>query len=81
MHTDLPIKAGEVAWAARMEMARTVEDVLSRRTRCLLLDAKASLEAAPRVASILSEEIGFDDPWIEGQVRRFRELAEGYLLP
>lgn len=81
LHTDLPIKAGEVAWAARMEMARTVEDVLSRRTRCLLLDAKASLEAAPRVASILSEEIGFDDPWIEGQVRRFRELAEGYLLP
>ena len=56
-------------WAAREEMARTVEDVLARRTRALLLDARASIEAAPRVAEILAAELGRDEPWREDQVR------------
>jgi glycerol-3-phosphate dehydrogenase len=41
----------EVVWAARYEMARTIEDVLARRTRALFLDAAAALEAAPVVAA------------------------------
>src|SRR5262249_22047531 len=49
LHPRLPYLAAEVIWAVRNEMAWTVEDVLSRRTRALLLDAKASMEAAPRV--------------------------------
>ena len=43
----LPYVEAEVVWAVREEMARTVEDVLARRTRALLLDARASLRAAP----------------------------------
>ena len=79
LHPRLPVRAGEVAWAARHEMARTVEDVLSRRTRSLLLDARAAMEAAPAVAALLAEELGRDEGWREGQVEAFRELAAGYL--
>ena len=80
LHERLPYRAGQVAWAARYEMARTVEDVLARRTRALLLDARAAMEAAPAVAEILAAELGRDEAWVEDQIRTFRELATGYLL-
>ncbi|HKM73379.1 MAG TPA: glycerol-3-phosphate dehydrogenase C-terminal domain-containing protein, partial [Stellaceae bacterium] len=72
--------AGEVAWAVRREMARTVEDVLSRRTRALLLDARASLEAAPKVAAIMAKQLGRDESWAKTQVAAYRDLARGYIL-
>src|SRR5690606_13931525 len=77
---DLPLRAGEVVWAARHEMARTVDDVLARRTRSLLLDARAAMAAAPAVADLLAHELGRDESWAEAQVRAFRALAQGYLL-
>jgi glycerol-3-phosphate dehydrogenase len=80
LHDRLPYTAAEVIWAARHELARTVEDVLSRRTRALLLDARAAVEAAPRVAAILAEELSRDDNWQLRQVAEFRALAAGYLL-
>ena len=80
LHPRLPYLGAEVVWAAREEMARTVEDVLARRTRALLLDARASIEAAPRVAEILAAELGRDPPWGEEQVRSYAELARGYLI-
>ena len=76
----LPYLAGEVAWAVRQEMARTVEDVLSRRTRALLLDARASIDMAPAVARIMAEELDRDAGWEKQQVDEFRRLAEGYLI-
>jgi glycerol-3-phosphate dehydrogenase len=76
----LPYIAAEVAWAARNEMARTVEDVLSRRTRALLLDARASVEAAGKVAGILRNELGRDENWEREQVQSYSRLAQGYLL-
>lgn len=81
LHERLPIVAGQVIWAARHEMARTIEDALSRRTRCLLFDAKASLEAAPKVASLLARELGRDAAWEAKQVADFTELARGYMMP
>jgi glycerol-3-phosphate dehydrogenase len=80
LHPSLPYCEGEVVWATRHEWARTVEDVLARRTRALILDAQASIEAAPRVAALLATELGHDLSWQESQVRQFRELASGYLL-
>jgi len=79
LHVDSPVRAGEVVWAARHEMARTVEDFLSRRTRALLLDAKTATEMAPRVAAILAAELGRDEDWAREQVLAFETLAEGYL--
>jgi glycerol-3-phosphate dehydrogenase len=80
MHPDLPYFLGEAAWAARHEMARTVEDVLSRRTRALLLDARASVAAAPAVAAILARELGRDAAWQAAQVEAYRALAANYTL-
>lgn len=80
LHPRLPYFTGEVAWAARHEMAWTVEDVLARRTRALLLDARASIEAAPAVAAILAAELGRDAAWQAAQVAAYRTLAEGYVL-
>jgi glycerol-3-phosphate dehydrogenase len=70
-----------VVQAARQEQARTVEDVLSRRTRALLLDARAAIEASPKVAHLLAKELGRDKAWAEAQVASFTELAQGYLQP
>ena len=74
----LPHLAAEVVWAARQEMARSVEDVLARRTRALFLDADAALRTAPRVAALLARELGRDAAWQDEQVRAFAELAQGY---
>jgi glycerol-3-phosphate dehydrogenase len=80
LHPNLPYRVGEVVWAARYELARTVEDVLARRTRALLLDARASIDVAPKVAALLAEELGFDDAWQQAQVREYQALAIGYVL-
>jgi glycerol-3-phosphate dehydrogenase len=57
----------------------TVEDALSRRTRALLLDAQAAIEAAPLVASIIGKELQKDENWQEVQVQKFTEIAKNYL--
>jgi glycerol-3-phosphate dehydrogenase len=80
IHPALPYLCGEVVWAARHEAARTVEDVLARRTRALILDARVARGAAPRVAAILAVELRRDIPWQTEQVRRFEDLARHYLV-
>jgi len=79
LHPRLPYLAVQAVWAARHEMARTVEDVLARRTRALVLDARAAIEAAPDVAALIAAELGEDAAWQERQVAAFRALATGYL--
>jgi glycerol-3-phosphate dehydrogenase len=81
LHPALPYIAAEVVWAAREEMARSVEDVLARRTRALFLNARAAIDMAPAVAELLAAELGGDAAWKAAQVRAFRELAAGYLVP
>ena len=80
LHPALPYQRGEVAWHARHEMARTVEDVLARRTRALLLDARAALEAAPLTARLLAAELDRDLAWERAQVAAFTALARGYIF-
>ncbi|MFA5504715.1 MAG: FAD-dependent oxidoreductase [Vulcanimicrobiota bacterium] len=80
VHPRLKLRRGEVRWMARHEMARSVDDVLSRRSRSLLFDAKAAREAAPTVASILREELNRDEDWRERQCRDFDELSRAYLV-
>ena len=80
LHPHHAVSGGEVVWAARYEMARTVEDFLSRRSRLLLLDARASMDAAPAVARILAAELGRDERWEQTQVDEYRALASGYLV-
>jgi Glycerol-3-phosphate dehydrogenase len=79
MHPRLPFRMREVVWAARYEMARTVEDILARRTRALFLDARAAIDAAPAVASLLAAELQKDEQWREKQLDDFYVVAKGYL--
>lgn len=80
LHERLPYIKGEVVWATRNEMAMTVEDFNSRRTRALFLDAKASAEMAPEVARLMAEEAGHDERWITTQVDAYKELAKSYQI-
>jgi len=79
LHPELPYIAAEVVWAAREEMARTVEDVLARRTRALFLNARAAIAMAPEVARILAGELIRDKTWVSQQVETFTILATQYL--
>jgi glycerol-3-phosphate dehydrogenase len=75
---NLPYVGAEIVWAARMEMARTVEDALARRTRALFLNSSAAIAMAPAAARLLAIELGRDQSWIEAQITAFRQLAEQY---
>ena len=77
----MPIIAAEVIWAVRHETARTVDDVLARRTRALFLNARAALVMAPEVAALMAQELGMGKPWIDQQLSEFNQLAQKYLLP
>jgi len=79
LHPRLPYRMREVAWAVRQEMARTVEDVLARRTRALFLDARAAIEAAPAVADLMAKELGRDAGWKARELEDFYAVARGYL--
>ena len=79
LHPDLPYYRGEVHWAARHEMARTVGDVLVRRTPALFLNGRAALSCAPAVAYILAQELGRGAAWAAAQVDTMREYVEASL--
>ncbi len=76
----LQIHKAQVIWAIREEMARTTEDILSRRTRALLLDAKESIRIAPAVAEIIAEEMNKDNKWIDDEIKSFNEVARNYVI-
>lgn len=76
----LSVTANQVRFAIRREMARTVEDFLARRTRCLFLDAKESIRIAPMVAKIMQEELHKDDAWAGEQLAAFSRLAGQYII-
>lgn len=77
---SLKIHKVQVRWAVEHEMARTVEDVLSRRTRALLLDAKESIRICPEVASLMAEVMVKDEAWIDNEVKQYTKLAQQYML-
>jgi glycerol-3-phosphate dehydrogenase len=78
LHSALPYTAAEVVWAVRQEMARTVEDVLARRTRALFLNARAAFEMAPRVAELMAHELRQSGAWESAQLQEFRAASAGY---
>jgi len=80
IHPDLPYIKAEVVWAVRNEMAQTVLDVLSRRTRALILNAKASLKIGPEVVKILAKELQKNSDWQNGQIKDYAEIAKNYIL-
>ena len=80
LHPGLPYIKAEIVWAIRNEWAQTLEDILSRRVRALLLDAEATMEVAPKVAEIMAEELGKDKKWQRQEVKEFAEIAKNYII-
>lgn len=78
LHRALPLTAAAVLWYCRDEMARRIEDVLARRSRCLILNARAATEVASAVARLMALELGRSDDWIRREVGDFIALAAGY---
>jgi glycerol-3-phosphate dehydrogenase len=77
---SLKIHKMQVTWAVKNEMARTVEDVLSRRTRALFLDALESIRICPEVARIMADALDKDEAWMEKEIAEFTMLARQYIL-
>jgi glycerol-3-phosphate dehydrogenase len=80
LHPNYDYTLAEVVWAIRYEMARTVDDVLSRRVRLLFLDARAAIAVSEKVAELLAIELNHDADWIKTQTEEFRVIANGFLL-
>lgn len=72
----LEYSKAEVVYAAREEMARSVDDVLARRTRARLLARDASADAAPEVARLIAPVLGWSDAQQEASVAAYRALVE-----
>ena len=77
---ELQIHPQQVLWAVRYEMARTLEDVLSRRTRALFLNAAESRRIAPAVLDIMAKELDQTEEWKAAQLTAFNGVSEKYML-
>ena len=80
LHPNYTFKVAHVIFAARKEQALSVEDVLARRVRLMILDARAAIEIAPKVAEILAKELGKDDAWKSEQIESFNLISSRHLV-
>ena len=72
----LPYLRAEAVYAVREEMAHTLEDVLSRRTRALLLERDGAAAVAEDVARLVADVLGWDEAEQRRQVEAFVALAD-----
>lgn len=80
LHDNLTVNEAQVIFAIENEQAQTVDDILSRRTRSILLDSKASIECSEKVASIMATKLNKDKTWEQDQVNSFKKIAQNYVL-
>ena len=69
----LPYVGAELVFAARSELAVTLSDLLCRRTRAHLMDARATFSGADRAATIVAGELGWDGARADAEVDAYRE--------
>lgn len=80
IHPHYPAILAEVVWACQHEMALTLEDVLSRRIRLLILDTAAALSSAEKVAQLMATTLQKDEAWVQTELTNFKKIAEKYLI-
>ena len=80
LHDDLPYTLSQVVYACKYEMAETVEDVLSRRTRATFLNAQAALESSEKVAVLMKKILQKSDQWKEKEIARFKKVVSSYIV-
>lgn len=79
IHPHFKVRWSMLYWGIHHEFARSIEDLLSRRTSCLLEDAKVAIEIAPQVAEFMQKELMKDTEWKEYQLKEFMKISEDYL--
>ncbi|HMC86043.1 MAG TPA: glycerol-3-phosphate dehydrogenase C-terminal domain-containing protein, partial [Chitinophagaceae bacterium] len=79
LHERLPYTKAAIVWAVHNEMCMTVDDALARRTRAILLDSKAAVEASPLVARLMAGLLQKDETWITEQITAFKKIAVNYI--
>lgn len=80
LHPELPYLKAEVVHSVRNEMATTLDDILSRRLRARLLNATASSEVAPQVASLVASELGWNEQRTATEIDCYRQSVEHELF-
>jgi glycerol-3-phosphate dehydrogenase len=80
LHDRLPYYSAEVIYHVRYEMAKTVEDVLARRTHAIILDAKAAIESAALVAALMAHSLNKPKEWELEQINAFKKFAANYCI-
>ncbi|MEX0988621.1 MAG: glycerol-3-phosphate dehydrogenase/oxidase [Bacteroidales bacterium] len=80
IHADLPYRWAEVEWICRNEMVVHLEDLLARRTRALLLNARATRDIAEEVANRVSPMLHWSAGQTESEVNSFKMLTNNYIL-
>ncbi len=70
-----PYVGAEFLFSAREEMVTSLVDLLTRRTRAHLHDARATLAAAPAIARLVAPTMGWDDEEVAAQVEAYRALV------
>lgn len=81
IHPSFPNILAEVVWACEQEMALTLEDVLSRRIRLLILDPEVALASAEKVAHTMAAVLDRKEDWITTELLNFKKIAAKYLIP
>uniref|UniRef100_Q47ER4 Fumarate reductase/succinate dehydrogenase flavoprotein, N-terminal:FAD dependent oxidoreductase n=1 Tax=Dechloromonas aromatica (strain RCB) TaxID=159087 RepID=Q47ER4_DECAR len=79
LHPELPYNAAMVRFAIRYEMARTIEDVLARRTRALFHDAAAAEKMIDRIAGIFAEELQLTEERLASLIEAAHESARRFM--
>jgi glycerol-3-phosphate dehydrogenase len=67
----LPYLRAEAVFAVQHEMARTLDDILSRRTRARIINRRASVDSARSVAELIAPLLGWSDQEVNNQVLHY----------
>ncbi|PID51368.1 MAG: FAD-dependent oxidoreductase [Pasteurellales bacterium] len=80
IHQDFPYIYAQIQWAVEHEAAVTLEDILARRLRLMLLDARVAKEVAPSVAEFMGTLLNWNKEKVEQEVSEFSNLVSQYIL-
>lgn len=78
IHENLPYTWEELKFYIEKEMVLHAEDLLCRRTRCILLDKAATLQILKKSIELIAEFYGHDDAWKKEEQERFLTIADAY---
>ncbi len=80
IHPSLPYTMDDIKDIIKNELVMTIEDILCRRTRCLFLDSKATLEVMTPIGNMLKTHLDKTDEWLSEQIAAMTKLIDNYKI-